>query len=169
MDINLSKIFYNDKKVYYFKGELDRNSLYNVPDEFHIIGHILYKGEIYNVNGEYLVNVDINYTYKTQCDRCLKAITKETSTTLSGKLVQEDLDEFEEYEDLIYCKNGYLDLEKYISMEIISSLPMKSLCDDECKGICPNCGKDLNDGECDCKDEDIDPRFEKLKDFFSKE
>jgi DUF177 domain-containing protein len=169
MDINLSKIFYKDKKVYYFEGELDEESLHNITEEFKIIGPVVYKGEIYKMQGEYLINVDIKYTYSTQCDRCLKYITKKANTTLSGKLIEEDVDELTEDENLIYYENGFLDLNNYISMEIISSLPMKSLCDEECKGICQRCGKDLNDGECNCEDEDIDPRFEKLKNFLLKE
>lgn len=169
MDINLSKIFNKDKKVYYFEGKLDENSIDNITEEFKIIGPVIYKGEIYKMQGEYLINVDINYTYSTQCDRCLKPITNEANTTLSGKLIQDDVDEFEEDENLIYYENDFLDLNKYISMEIISSLPMKSLCDEECKGICPSCGKDLNNGECNCETKEIDPRFEKLKDFFPKE
>jgi DUF177 domain-containing protein len=169
MDVNLSRVFYKDKKVYYFDGELENKSLKNITEEFKIIGPIHYKGEIYKVEGEYLLNVDIKYTYSTQCDRCLKVITKDTNTNLSGKLIEDDVDEFEEDENLIYYENGYLDLDKYILMEIVSSLPMKSLCDEECKGMCSNCGKDLNDGECNCEKEDIDPRLEKLKNFFEKE
>lgn len=169
MDINLSRIFYKDKKVYYFDGKVEDGIPKKPNDEFEIIEPILYKGEIYRIHGELILNVDIEYTYKTHCDRCLKAITRDAKTTLSGKLTEDDVDEFEEDEDLLYYKNDNLDLKKYILMEIVSSLPMKSLCDDECQGICPTCGKNLNDGKCNCEKEDIDPRFEKLKDFFQKE
>lgn len=169
MDINLSKIFYKDKKVYYFDGLLEDKSLNSITDEFEIVGPVLYRGEIYRVEGDYLINVDINYTYSTQCDRCLKAVTKDANTTLSGKLTEGDVDEFEEDENLLYHKNSHLDLDKYILMEIVSSLPMKTLCNGECKGICPTCGNNLNDSECNCEKEDIDPRFEKLKDFLQKE
>ena len=41
------------------------------------------------------------------------------------------------------------------------ALPSKFLCDDDCKGLCPKCGANLNEGPCECK-KDIDPRFEAL-------
>lgn len=169
MYINLSTVFSQDEKVYYFEGKIEDEDLNNLTEEFSIVEPIHYKGEIYRVQREYLVNADIKYTYTTRCDRCLKTIEKDAKTTLSGKLTHDDLDEFEEDENLLHYKNNKLDIEKYILMEVVSSLPMKSLCDEECKGICSICGKDLNDGECDCEKEDIDPRFEKLKNFFEEE
>jgi uncharacterized protein len=42
-------------------------------------------------------------------------------------------------------------------------LPTKRLCSEDCKGLCPYCGKDLNEGRCDCEVDEIDPRFEVLK------
>ena len=47
--------------------------------------------------------------------------------------------------------------------EVIVSLPMKHLCNEECKGICFKCGKNLNEGECDCPKKDIDPRLAPLQ------
>ena len=43
------------------------------------------------------------------------------------------------------------------------SLPMKKLCSEDCKGLCPKCGKNLNDGQCDCKTEDVNPVWEPLQ------
>ncbi|MGB9809870.1 MAG: YceD family protein, partial [Caldanaerobacter sp.] len=45
---------------------------------------------------------------------------------------------------------------------VILSLPMKFLCKEDCKGLCPICGTNLNYGSCSCKREDIDPRLEVL-------
>ena len=118
MNIDLSKIFFNDKKVYYFDGELEGGFPDNNTNEFEIVGTIVYKGQIYRIQDEYLINVDIGYTYRTQCDRCLKVISKDAKTTLSGKLIDDDVDEFEEDENLLYYKNDDLDLKKYIFMEI---------------------------------------------------
>lgn len=169
MYINLSKIFSQDEKVYYFDGNIDIDSFNNTIGEYTITKPIIYKGEIYRAEREYFINANIKYTYTTKCDRCLKAINREANTTLTGKLVQNDLDEFEEDENLLFYENNKLEIDNYVLMEVISSLPMKSLCDEECKGICSICGKDLNDGDCNCEKEDIDPRFEELKNFFPEE
>ncbi len=47
-------------------------------------------------------------------------------------------------------------------------MQMKPLCDENCKGICPNCGADLNAGTCRCDKQEIDPRLEVLKKLLNK-
>ena len=42
---------------------------------------------------------------------------------------------------------------------------MKALCKKDCAGLCPTCGKNLNQGKCDCPDDNIDPRWSKLADL----
>ena len=41
--------------------------------------------------------------------------------------------------------------------------PVRFLCDEDCKGLCPKCGKDLNEGECSCVTKEVDPRLEPLR------
>jgi len=48
---------------------------------------------------------------------------------------------------------------------IFLSIPMKPLCKDSCKGLCVHCGTDLNYETCNCKEESVDPRWEKLREF----
>jgi uncharacterized protein len=55
-----------------------------------------------------------------------------------------------------------LDLSEAIRQYILVNTPMKALCKKECAGICPTCGKNLNEGNCNCPRQDIDPRWSKL-------
>lgn len=55
-----------------------------------------------------------------------------------------------------------LDLTEAIRQYKVMALPMKPLCRDECAGICPACGKNLNEGPCDCPSGEIDPRWSNL-------
>jgi len=48
------------------------------------------------------------------------------------------------------------------------AIPMKKLCKDDCKGLCPECGKNLNEGSCDCKNHEVDPRWLPLLDLKNK-
>jgi uncharacterized protein len=48
------------------------------------------------------------------------------------------------------------------------SIPMKKLCKEDCKGLCVKCGKDLNEGPCGCKTEDVDPRWQPLTELKNK-
>jgi uncharacterized protein len=55
-----------------------------------------------------------------------------------------------------------LDLTEAIRQYKMIALPMKPLCDEECAGICPTCGKNLNEEKCDCPTNEIDPRWAEL-------
>ena len=60
-----------------------------------------------------------------------------------------------------------IDLSEDVKEMTLLALPMKHLCDENCKGLCSKCGKDLNEGPCNCKEEEINPVWEpllKLKD-----
>lgn len=60
-----------------------------------------------------------------------------------------------------------IDLSEDVKELTLLALPMKHLCDENCKGLCPKCGKDLNEGPCDCKVDEVHPVWEpllKLKD-----
>lgn len=171
LNINLVNFFEQVDKVLPFEGEVVIDSINEHIDEFKIIDPIKYIGQIFKINGSYLVNADINYKYETKCDRCFETTIKEMTTSLSARLEDyskdyEDNENEDEYDDIIYYNKGSLDLEEYILMEVASSLPMKTLCGETCKGICSVCGIDLNKESCTCQDDYIDPRFEQLKDFF---
>ena len=55
-----------------------------------------------------------------------------------------------------------LDLTEAIRQFSLLAIPMKPLCSEDCAGICQNCGKNLNEGSCDCPKDDIDPRWSEL-------
>jgi uncharacterized protein len=61
-----------------------------------------------------------------------------------------------------------IDLAQVIEEQVALALPMKILCDDECKGICPHCGINLNRGECKCEGKPLDDRLLVLKDIKEK-
>jgi uncharacterized protein len=56
-----------------------------------------------------------------------------------------------------------LDLEELVREQILLNLPEKVFCRDDCKGLCENCGTNRNLEDCDCKEEEIDPRWAALK------
>mgnify|MGYP004663602293 CR=1 FL=1 len=58
-----------------------------------------------------------------------------------------------------------IDLGQLIWEVLITSLPGAVLCSDDCRGLCPQCGADLNEGPCGCGKESRDPRFDVLKNF----
>lgn len=59
--------------------------------------------------------------------------------------------------------NHILDLSEVVRQDLMLALPLVPLCRNECKGLCPNCGQNWNEGTCECDDRDLDPRFAALK------
>lgn len=121
--------------------------------------------------GEYInVSVSPAAEYETPCSRCLAPVKDVTQFTFEriipsgGRFtVEEDLcDE----EDILTVVEGHVDLTDDIREEIALAIPDYVLCDEDCPGLCPKCGKPLAEGECGCeKKKEIDPRmkiFEKL-------
>jgi len=76
-----------------------------------------------------------------------------------------DFDTKEEDVVLLLPEQVEVDLNPYIEENLILSIPMKMLCREDCKGICPGCGADLNHEVCRCGRSEIDPRWKKLKDL----
>ena len=59
-----------------------------------------------------------------------------------------------------------IDIGEAVRDGMLLSLPMKNLCSDACKGLCPVCGTDLNYDQCGCDGEEADPRMQRLRDWF---
>lgn len=175
MELNLRSFLSGSKDVFEFEDKLQYEELELSNRDVKIVEPIEYKGTIFKVGGELKINLNVDFTYMEKCNRCLNPATKKIETSLYGKLLEgkkdfdAEVNEDDDYEEILYYEDGILRLDEYIIEQVIVSLPIKTLCDDDCKGLCQKCGVDLNKETCDCVHEDIDPRLEKLKDFFSKE
>jgi uncharacterized protein len=106
---------------------------------------------------------------KLNCDRC----NKEFHSLITSKyrmvylFKQLEVENNDEKTDIIFIHpdTDKIELHEDIRDYAILAMPMKKLCSLDCKGLCPRCGKNLNDGPCDCKDENIDPRWEPLQEL----
>ena len=172
MIIDLSSFLDDTNELLHFEGSLEIDSSDLTERDIVIVEPVNFTGDIFKVDGNKEISIKISYTYNENCHRCLKSTTNEIGTILSGKLVNTkdniENDEAEGYDELFYYEKERLNIREYIINQVILSVPMKSLCSLECKGLCITCGADLNNAECNCIKENIDPRFEKLKNFFPK-
>ena len=99
--------------------------------------------------------------YFTQCDRCCAPLREQLDIVFDNVLVKEIAGE-DDGGDIIVVKDEKLNLDELVTTNIILNLPMKHLCSVSCKGLCPVCGKNLNDGDCKCNRSDDSP-FSVLK------
>lgn len=123
-------------------------------------------GEITNTAGYMRMTLTMSVDYEAQCARCLSPVSGEFTLDLEktvaprnllGDLDEDKLDEFAIIED------GFLDMDEQLLEQLEMEFPMRFLCHEDCKGLCPKCGKNLNEGECDCDHTEIDPRMEPLR------
>src|SRR4051812_3789978 len=108
-----------------------------------------------------LVQGELATGFNAECSRCLT----ETSVDLVVPIEELYVYPAEPDEPSVVPESGILDLTPLLREEIILDTPIGILCKPDCAGLCLICGKNLNDGPCDCEKDDIDPRFAKLKSF----
>lgn len=120
-------------------------------------------GKVENRTGIVQLTADVAYVLDTTCDRCMTPLHRESVLRIEHILVaslnREDAD------DLILVDNHQLPLDDLVEADLILSLPMKTLCKEDCRGLCLTCGKNLNEGPCGCRAETVDPRLAVLKDL----
>ncbi len=114
-------------------------------------GEIKISGEVEDVGRCYVVRGRIECKKIFTCDRCLTQATENQVHEF-----EEEFDKSEAVEDLI-------DVTELLRDELLAGQPMKNLCKADCKGLCPKCGANLNEGECGCDKFIVDPRLAALQ------
>lgn len=160
-----------------------RIPILHLEDGFHVYDFTVkagalhfYRQEVYPE--EMAVHVEVNKYEKNiqcaleihtmghyTCDRCLAdyVLPFEDSFQLLFHLGQRDLITDEEDVIVLPAETVEIDLTDWVIEMLILDVPMKMLCREDCKGICPGCGADLNLEACTCAEVRTDPRWEKLK------
>lgn len=127
---------------------------------------VKFKGIIAKVDDTLQLSGILNVDYRVACFRCLKDIEGQLEIKIEESYTNSD--ELAEELDAYQYDGDILELDKAFKDNIILSLPTKKLCTQDCKGICPICGINLNESQCDCTVDSIHPQLEKLKDWFNK-
>ncbi|MBP3341306.1 MAG: DUF177 domain-containing protein [Peptococcaceae bacterium] len=103
---------------------------------------------------------------KGVCSRCLKPVETPVECSFAEQLLYaKDISLFshlavgEVEEKYFIYDNDTLDITDIVRESILAELPLKILCVEDCRGLCPKCGKNLNQGQCDCDLHEVDPRL----------
>jgi len=120
--------------------------------------------------GRYRVAGHLTGEIELACSRCLEPFTLPVASDFDLRYVPrtENIGEGErevEEDDLAtaFYDDEQIDLTHLVMEQFQLVLPMKALCRADCKGLCPNCGTNLNTGSCDCHVQWEDPRFAALR------
>lgn len=125
---------------------------------------------IYRALNKYVVEGFFEGTLRLSCDRCLKNYPKGMKndfrvimTHPTPDMKESEMELVEEDVEVGFIRDEEIDAGEIVREQIYLSLPIKSLCKDDCMGLCPVCGSDLNDKICECNKAQGHPEFEKLK------
>lgn len=102
------------------------------------------------------------------CDRCTAPFSSPLDTAYRMHYLwnDEDASQYDDAEvQIIPQGSSIIDITEDVRQTVLVAVPLKRLCREECLGLCPHCGKDLNDGPCDCRTELVDTRWEKLREL----
>lgn len=126
---------------------------------------IFVKAKLWSERQQAMLRLEINADFLLQCDRCLDSFEKKVIISTEKPLARE-YDSLDDGEAFIISNNYTLDLGMQARDLIILEFPTKHVCREDCKGLCPVCGCNLNTSSCSCDIKQIDPRLEVLKDLF---
>ena len=168
MLINLTDVFTEEEKSVTKEVPLELTSIRFQGEDFRILEKTPVRLTLANNGqGRALIEADAEVTVELKCDRCLREVTREVAVHASVAAVSPDVANAEEQDEESGFLEGYqLNVDSLISNEIITCWPMKILCKEDCKGLCSVCGKDLNEGTCDCDTFVPDPRMAAIMDIF---
>ena len=170
MFVDLTDVFTNEGKTVTIQAEAE-------------LQQVTIGGGIYPVRDKTPINLTFTSTGKgrvrifgqtevtlaMKCDRCLKPVDKTLALAVDREVFAPDMTEtISDVQDDQEFMDGYqMDVDDFLNIEIVINWPMKVLCKPDCRGICRQCGTDLNTGTCDCDTFVPDPRMAVIKDIFN--
>ena len=119
-------------------------------------------GQVRNEAGVLVLTATLDTVLHCVCDRCAVPFDQPFHRAVEAILVTELMHEENEDDWTFLLKGDAVDLDEIITTAFVLNVESKFLCSPDCKGLCAVCGKNLNDGPCDCRPEP-DPRLAVLK------
>ena len=124
------------------------------------------EGEVSDDAGAITLSATIPAHVTTRCARCGKPVEYDKETDVEFLLVKELEGEEDDLRDDVYLvESDVVELDDILIPELILDMEMAVVCDEDCKGLCPKCGKNLNQGDCGCVVKEVDPRLAVLQKF----
>ena len=124
-------------------------------------------GTVRNTAGVLVMSGSIKTCLHGVCDRCAAEFSREVEYPIQAVLVEELANEENEDEWVFPLEGESANLQDIVRTVFVLNMESKLLCKPDCKGLCCQCGKNLNDGPCSCQKE-LDPRFAALRQLLNK-
>lgn len=149
----------------YAPGELSLEDEYtSLTSETIVDGHARRKGDEVRLRGTIKAEVE------AACDRCLRHVGMPVEVEFDTAFIPsesvagaaENIELQEEDLGVSFFEGDSIDVDELVREQILLALPVRLLCGEECRGLCPHCGSDLNANACRCAEQQTDPRWAAL-------
>jgi uncharacterized protein len=141
-----------------------------VDERVNLSAPVEVKGRVRREGQQIVVGGHVETCAQLECDRCLKPVELPVSADFELEYItgadyeSSSAAALSEEEMSVSVFDGdSIDVDEILKEQILLAVPARTLCRVDCKGICPECGLDLNTGECGCTPNEIDPRWAALK------
>ena len=132
-------------------GELAMDDIVLGTESYPLQGPVTFEVTIADTGTAYVAGGVAHATVAAQCARCTRDFDLEITGDVDGYFTtRAHADEVPEEQDSALVVDGMIDLEPFIVTAVAVAVPLAPLHDPDCKGICPECGADLNEGACEC-------------------
>lgn len=169
MLINLSELFSREGKEKTYTPDIEMKEFSAPEGVYEIVSTEPVVLKIRNLGDrKLLLQGKARLALSIPCDRCLDPVTCPFDLDINQELDmnQTEEDRVQELDEQRYVNGYYLDIDQLVSNELLLNLPMKVLCSEDCRGICNQCGANLNHETCGCDQGPSDPRMAAIQDLF---
>lgn len=128
--------------------------------------HAEVKGEVTRMGNRRLLHAAVSGTVRVECSRCADTFDMPLETELDVVFYRGQVPQDADEDSLVLlteADEGGYDILPRVREAVILELPMRFLCSESCKGLCPRCGSNLNRGPCTCSQTEGDLRWAPLK------
>ena len=139
-------------------------------EAFQVVAPVALSFDILKDKEQFHLTGTIRTTLELPCSRCLEPFRLPVDAAISLRYLpvserssDDEKEVAEEDVDISFYQDDQIDLSELLREQFYLALPMKPLCRDDCRGLCPQCGVNRNTGTCDCGPGWEDPRLAPLK------
>lgn len=155
MLLNVRPILHTPGKRLEFQFSMDLSDL-EFAGRYPVTQPVEVTGQVRNTADVLELELTAQTTLDAVCDRCGKAFSQEKEITYQCLLAEELQNE--DNDEIVLLEDGQADVGDLARTAFILGMDSKTLCSEDCKGLCSRCGADLNLGPCSCQKE-VDPRL----------
>ena len=166
MQLELKEIIHTPGASVNFSDSVDLSDL-QYGTSFPVTEPVCAEGTVRNTADVLVMKGLVTTRLHGVCDRCAADFTRDVEIPIDVVLVEELSNEDSEDEWVFPLEAGTADMEEIIRTVFVLNIDSKLLCKPDCQGLCCRCGRNLNDGPCECQKEP-DPRFAALRQLLDK-